>query len=34
VASIADRIVTMHDGRIVEDRRLVEPAAEPALRRG
>jgi putative ABC transport system ATP-binding protein len=36
VASIADRVVTMRDGRIVEDRLLVRPAPEPAhaLRRG
>jgi putative ABC transport system ATP-binding protein len=34
VASIADRVVTMRDGRIVEDRLLVQPAAEPALREG
>jgi putative ABC transport system ATP-binding protein len=30
VASIADRVVTMRDGRIVEDRPLAQPAHEPA----
>lgn len=30
VASIADRVVTMRDGRIVEDRPLAQPAPEPA----
>jgi putative ABC transport system ATP-binding protein len=34
VASIADRVVTMRDGQIVEDRRLVQPVPEPALREG
>jgi putative ABC transport system ATP-binding protein len=36
VASIADRVVTMRDGQIVEDRLLVQPAPEPAhaLERG
>jgi putative ABC transport system ATP-binding protein len=30
VASIADRVVTMRDGRIVDDRPLAQPAQEPA----
>jgi putative ABC transport system ATP-binding protein len=30
VASIADRVVTMRDGQIVEERRLTEPAEGPA----
>jgi putative ABC transport system ATP-binding protein len=30
VASIADRVVTMRDGQVVEDRRLTQPATETA----